>query len=153
MLTLFSKVRQNVGYDSSFSTPCLKTMPKMPSMTTQLSLNLCICLIHAFYIQLEAQKLFRNFLHHLALVKSLMQQIIIIWLIDTISAWLQPQGSIFQNRFLGGGQFKKSLKKWTFWPKSGGLFKKSHKNRTFQFPGALFKSGAAIKPIRYLINV
>ena len=42
-----------------------------------------------------------------------------------------PQGSIFQYGFLGGGQFKKSLKKWTFWPKSGGLFKKNHKNWTF----------------------
>ena len=49
----------------------------------------------------------------------------------TVSAWLQHQGSIFQNGFLGGGQFKKSLKKWTFWPKSGGLFKKNANNRTF----------------------
>ena len=27
---------------------------------------------------------------------------------------MQLQGSIFQNCFLGGGQFKKSLKKWGF---------------------------------------
>ena len=49
----------------------------------------------------------------------------------TISAWLQPQGSIFQNGFLSGGQFKKYLKKWSFWAKSGGLFKKNPKNWTF----------------------
>ena len=50
--------------------------------------------------------------------------------IYTVSAWLQPQGSIFQNGFLGGGQFKKSLKKWTFWAKSGGLLRKTPKNWT-----------------------
>ena len=42
-----------------------------------------------------------------------------------------PQGSIFQYGFLGGGQFKKYLKKWSFWAKSGGLFKKNPKNLTF----------------------
>ena len=49
----------------------------------------------------------------------------------TVSAILQPRGSIFQYGFLGGGQYKKSLKKWTFWAKSGGLFKKTPKNWTF----------------------
>ena len=44
---------------------------------------------------------------------------------------MQPQGSIFQNAILGGVQFKISLKKWTFVPKSGGLFKKTPKNGTF----------------------
>ena len=40
-----------------------------------------------------------------------------------------PQGSIFfQYGFLGGGQFKNSLKKWTYWAKSGGLFKKKPQN-------------------------
>ena len=34
--------------------------------------------------------------------------------INTVSAILQPRGSIFQYGFLGGGQYKKSLKKWTF---------------------------------------
>ena len=42
-----------------------------------------------------------------------------------------PQGSIFQYDFLGGGQFQKSLKKWTFWPKSVVLLKKNSKNWTF----------------------
>ena len=37
---------------------------------------------------------------------------------NTVSAWLQAQGSIFQNGFLGGVQFKISLKKWTFERKS-----------------------------------
>ena len=37
---------------------------------------------------------------------------------------------MLQN-FLGGVQFKISLKKWTFEPKSGGLFKKTPKNGTF----------------------
>ena len=32
---------------------------------------------------------------------------------------------------MGGVQFKISLKKWTFEPKSGGLFKKNPKNGTF----------------------
>ena len=32
----------------------------------------------------------------------------------TLSAILQPQGSILQYGFLGGGQYKKSLKKWGF---------------------------------------
>ena len=45
---------------------------------------------------------------------------------------MKPQGSIFQYGFLGGGQFKKSLKKWTFCAKSGGLFKKKPKNWTLQ---------------------
>ena len=49
----------------------------------------------------------------------------------TVSALMLPRGSIFQYGFLGGGQFKKYLKKWTFWPKSGGLFKKNPKNCTF----------------------
>ena len=40
-------------------------------------------------------------------------------------------GSIFQYGFLGGDQFKKYLKKWSFWAKSGGLFKKNPKNWTF----------------------
>ena len=34
---------------------------------------------------------------------------------------MQPQGSIFQNGFLGGVQLKKSLKKWTFKPKKWGF--------------------------------
>ena len=59
-----------------------------------------------------------------------------------------PQGSIFQYGFLGGDQFKKSLKKRTFSAKSGGLFKKNPKNWTFQLPGTLFKSGAVISRIR-----
>ena len=41
------------------------------------------------------------------------------------------RGSIPQNEFLGGVQFKISLKKWTFEQKSGGLFKKYPKNGTF----------------------
>ena len=40
-------------------------------------------------------------------------------------------GFIFQYGFLGGGQFKKSLKKRSFSAKSGGLFKKNPKNWTF----------------------
>ena len=43
----------------------------------------------------------------------------------------QAQGSIFQNEFLGGVQFKLSLKKWTFEQKSGVLFEKNPKNLTF----------------------
>ena len=61
---------------------------------------------------------------------------------------MQRQGSIFQNGFLGGVQFKKVLKKWTFKQKSGGLFKKNPKNVTFQKHGVLFKSGVALKRIR-----
>ena len=58
-------------------------------------------------------------------------QLIIIH-VHTITALMLPRGSIFQYGFLGGGQFKKSLKKWTFWSKSGGLIKKKSKNWTFQ---------------------
>ena len=49
-----------------------------------------------------------------------------------VSTWKQPRGSIFQNGFLGGVQFKISLKKWTFEPKSGGLLQKNSKNGTFR---------------------
>ena len=38
--------------------------------------------------------------------------------ITTVSALKQPRRSIFQNGFLGGVQFKKSLKKWNFEQKS-----------------------------------
>ena len=61
---------------------------------------------------------------------------------------MQRQGSIFQNGFLGGVQFKKSLKKWTFKQKSGVLFKKTPKNVTFHIHGVVFKSGVALKRIR-----
>ena len=44
---------------------------------------------------------------------------------------MQPRGFTFQNGFLGGVEFKKSLKKWTFEQKSGVIFKKNHKNITF----------------------
>ena len=53
-------------------------------------------------------------------------------LIHTVSVRLQPRGSIFQCWFLGEVQLKKSLKKGTFWPKNGVLFKKKPKNRTFE---------------------
>ena len=45
---------------------------------------------------------------------------------------MQPQGSIFQNGFLGRVQLKIVLKKCTFYSKSGVLFKKTLKNLTFQ---------------------
>ena len=54
-----------------------------------------------------------------------------ILIVPIISSWLQARGSIFQNGFLGGFQFKISLKKWTFEPKSGVLFEKTPKNLTF----------------------
>ena len=41
---------------------------------------------------------------------------------------MQPWGYIFQNKFLGEVQLKKYLKKWE---KSGVLFEKTPKNRTF----------------------
>ena len=67
---------------------------------------------------------------------------------------MQRQGSIFQNGFLGGVQFKKSLKKWTFEPKIGAIFEKNHKkNMTFYIGGVLFKSGVALKRILYIIGI
>ena len=48
--------------------------------------------------------------------------------IHTVSAFMLPRGYIFQYGFLGGGQFKKSPKTWTFSAKSEGLFKKNSKN-------------------------
>ena len=54
---------------------------------------------------------------------------------------MQPWGCIFQYRFLGEVQFKKSLKKWTI-KKSGVLFEKKPKNRTFHIPwGSIQKWG------------
>ena len=49
----------------------------------------------------------------------------------TVSAPKQAWDSIFQNEFMGGVQFKISLKKWTFEQKSGVIFKKNLKNMTF----------------------
>ena len=37
-----------------------------------------------------------------------------IFLLNTVSALMLPRGSIFQYGFLGGGQFKKYLKKVVF---------------------------------------
>ena len=51
--------------------------------------------------------------------------------IPTVSASMQRQGSIFQNGFLGGVQFEKSLKKWTFKQKSGGFIQENPKKRDF----------------------
>ena len=48
-----------------------------------------------------------------------------------------PQGSIFQYGFLGGGQFKEPLKKWTY-------SRKPPKTGLFTLPGVLFKSEAAL---------
>ena len=42
-----------------------------------------------------------------------------------------PRGSIFQYEFLGGGQFKKSLKKWTFLTKTWGFIQETPQNWTF----------------------
>ena len=53
--------------------------------------------------------------------------------------------SIFQDEFLGGGQFKKTLKKWTFWPKSGGLFKKNPKNWTFHITWGYIQEWGSIE--------
>ena len=44
---------------------------------------------------------------------------------------MQCQDSIFQNGFLGGVQFKKSLKKWTFKQKSGGFNQENPQKRDF----------------------
>ena len=74
---------------------------------------------------------------------------LIFWIQYTVSASMQRQGSIFQNGFLGGVQFKKSLKKWTFKQKSGVLFKKTPQKVTFQKHEVLFKSGVALTRIRY----
>ena len=79
-------------------------------------------------------------------------QYIITEHISTVSAWMQPQGSIFHSGFLGEVQFKFDLKKWTFEPKSEVVFKKNHKKWTFQKHGALFKSEVAFKRIRYVIT-
>ena len=49
----------------------------------------------------------------------------------TVSTSKQARGSIFQNGFFGGFQFKISLKKLTFEPKSRVLFEKKPKNLTF----------------------
>ena len=68
--------------------------------------------------------------------------------IFTVSASTLPRGFIFQYGFLGGGQFKKSRKKWTFPAKRGGYSSKPPKTRLFTFSGALFKSGAALMRIR-----
>ena len=51
--------------------------------------------------------------------------------IHTISAFMLPRGYIFQYGFLGGSQFKKSPKTWTFSPKSGGLFKEKPQKLDF----------------------
>ena len=63
---------------------------------------------------------------------------------------MQPQGSIFHSGFLGEVQFKFDLKKWTFEQKSEVVFKKNPKKWTFQKHGALCKSEAALKQIRYI---
>ena len=55
--------------------------------------------------------------------------------ITTVSALKQLRGSIFQNRFLGGVQFKKSLKK-------------KPKKVLFTLHGALFESGVVLERIR-----
>ena len=61
---------------------------------------------------------------------------------DTVSVSMQPQGSIFQNGFLGGVQLKIILKKCTFYSKSGVLFKKTLKNLTFQMTwGSIYEWG------------
>ena len=49
----------------------------------------------------------------------------------TVSASMQRQGFIFQNGFLGGVQFKKSLKKWTFKQKSGGFIQEKTPKHDF----------------------
>ena len=56
-----------------------------------------------------------------------------------------PQGSIFQYGFLGGGQFKKYLKKWSFRAKSGGLFKKNPKNWTFHITWGSIQEWGSIR--------
>ena len=51
---------------------------------------------------------------------------------------MQARGSISQNEFLGGVQFKIFLKKWTFEQKK----QKNHKNVTFHIPwGSIQKWG------------
>ena len=71
--------------------------------------------------------------------------------LHTVSVCLQPRGSIFQYCFLGEVQFKKSLKKGTFYSKNGVLFKKNPKNRTFEKAEVVFKSGAVYDQIQYVI--
>ena len=44
---------------------------------------------------------------------------------------MQPQGCIFQIRFLGEVKFKKSFKKWTFQKKKWGSIWENPKKRDF----------------------
>ena len=71
----------------------------------------------------------------------------------TVSAILQPRGSIFQYGFLGGGQYKKSLKKWTFWAKSGGLLRKTPKNWTLHITWGSIEEWGSIDADTYCIFI
>ena len=59
----------------------------------------------------------------------------------TVSAWLQHQLSIFQNGFLVGVQFKKSLKKWSFWTKRGVYSRKTQKRNFLLYLGLYSRVG------------
>ena len=73
------------------------------------------------------------------------------------SSWLdyricliESPGFYFSKWILGEVQFKKSLKSGLFNNKKVGFYsRKTPKTGLFTLPGALFKSGVVIKPIRY----
>ena len=65
-----------------------------------------------------------------------------------------PQGSFFQYGFWVGVNLKKYLKKWSFWAKSGGLFKKNPKNWTFHITWGSIQEWGSIRAdtVSYLLH-
>ena len=64
---------------------------------------------------------------------------------NTVSTLLQPRGSIFQNRFFGGVQFKFGYNLTTVWPKTGYL---TGVLLEFVLGGVLFESRVQITSIQ-----
>ena len=65
---------------------------------------------------------------------------------------MQPWGCIFQNGFLGEVQFKKSLERGLFDQKMGFYSRKNPKTGLLKRAEVIFKSGAILERIRYLIR-